>query len=59
MKKVRVSVELPDANYQAFVNEGKRQGVSVEQLVQQTVQGLLRELELEESEGTDHLIIPS
>jgi hypothetical protein len=54
MRKVRVCVDLPENHYRAFAAEAGRRGVSVEDLVQQTVQGLLEELEREEEDGTDH-----
>ncbi len=57
--KLRIWVDLPDEAYRSYVNEGRRTGVEVETLVQQTVDGLLRELDREEREGTDHVIIPS
>jgi hypothetical protein len=59
MPEVRVSLELTDEHYRDFVNEAKRRGVSVESLVQQMAQQLVLELELEEREGTDHLISTS
>jgi hypothetical protein len=59
MKKVRVCVELTDSDYRAYEAEAKRRGVSVENLLEQTVAGLLRELEQEQREGTDHPIIPA
>jgi hypothetical protein len=54
MSKVRVCVDLPEEHYRAFVAEAGRRGVSVEDLVQQTVQGLIEEMEREERDGTDH-----
>lgn len=56
MHKVRVCVDLPEEHYRAFEAEARRRGVSVEALVEQTVQGLIDELEREEREGTDHPI---
>lgn len=59
MRKVRVCVELPDDHYRALEREAERRSVSVELLVEQTVQGLLEELEQEEADGTDHPIFTS
>jgi hypothetical protein len=59
VRKVRICVDLPEDHYRAFEDEAKRRGVPVETLVEQTVQGLIRELEREEEEGTDHPIIPA
>ena len=56
LRRVRVCVDLPEEHYRAFESEAKRRGVTVEALVEQTVQGLFEELEQEEQEGTDHPI---
>lgn len=52
MHKVRVWAELSDEHYKAYEAEAKRRGVSVEELVQQTVNCLLRELEQEADDCT-------
>ncbi|HEX9692826.1 MAG TPA: hypothetical protein VGA22_12060 [Gemmatimonadales bacterium] len=57
MHKVQVWAELTDEHYEAYKSEAERQGVRVEALVQTTVNCLLRELEQEEEEGTDHPVI--
>ena len=59
MRKVQVTVELPDDHYRSFAAEARRRGVSVESLVERMVHELVAELERDENEGTDHLIIPS
>jgi len=51
MQKVQVWAEISDEHYRAYEAEAKRQGVTVEELVQQTVNCLLRELEQEEEDG--------
>jgi hypothetical protein len=51
MPKVRIEAELSEEHLKAYQDEAKRQGVPVEQLVQQTVNVLLQELEQEESDG--------
>ncbi|UCC48810.1 MAG: hypothetical protein JSV41_01165 [Gemmatimonadota bacterium] len=58
MRRVQVWAELSDEHYHAYECEAKRQGVGVEELVQQTVNCLLRELEREEEEGCgpDHIL---
>jgi hypothetical protein len=43
---------LSDEHYRAYEAEAKRRGVSVEELVQHTVNALLRELEQEEDDCT-------
>lgn len=57
MHKVHVWAELTDEHYEAYKSEAARRGVQVETLVQTTVNCLLRELEQEEDEGTDHPVI--
>jgi hypothetical protein len=61
MRKVQVWAELTDNHYHAYELEAKRTNVTVEELVQQTVNCLLRELEQEEDDclGPDHLISAS
>jgi len=58
MRKVQVWVELPDDKFRAYVSESDRQGVTVESLVQRTVQLMLRDSERAEREGTDHPVFP-
>jgi hypothetical protein len=58
VQKVPVTIDLDDRKYRHLQSEAERRGVTVESLVQQMVQGLLREMEQEEREGTDHIIIP-
>ena len=52
MHKVQVWAELSDEHYHAYGAEAKRRGVPVEELVQLTVNCLLRELEQGEEDGT-------
>jgi len=59
MTTVRICVEIPEEQYRAYQDEAVRRGVTVEDLVQQMVQGLVEELDREEREGTDHPIIPA
>lgn len=58
MRRLKVWAELSDETYQAYEGEAARQGVTVETLVQQTVNTLLHELEDEEKEGPER-IVPS
>ena len=58
MRKVQVWVEVPDDKYRAYVAESLRQGVTVESLVERTVQSMLRDTQRAEREGTDHPIFP-
>jgi hypothetical protein len=57
MTRVRICVDLSDDHYRLFASEAKRRGVPVETLVEQCVAELVRELEQDELDGTDHPII--
>ncbi|HXI02442.1 MAG TPA: hypothetical protein VNI57_04625 [Candidatus Saccharimonadales bacterium] len=59
MPKLQVWAELSEETYRAYRGEALRRGVPVETLVEQTINELLRELESDEKDGTDHLIFPS
>jgi hypothetical protein len=61
MHKIQVWAELNDEHFKAYEAEAARRGSTVEELVQQTVNCLLKELEQEEEEGSgpDHLISAS
>ncbi len=59
MPTVRICVDITEDHFRAYQDEATRRGVSVEDLVQQMVQGLVEELDREEREGTDHPIIPA
>jgi len=50
MRKVQVWAEVSDSHFVAYEGEAARQGVPVENLIQQTVNCLLRELERDEEE---------
>ena len=52
MPKVRVCATLTEEHYRALVGEAERLGVTVESLVEQTVNVLIRELEEEEESCT-------
>ena len=58
MCRVQVWAELTEEHYHAYQLEAKRQGVSVEELVEKTVNCLLKELEREETEclGADDFL---
>jgi len=59
MPKVTVDVELSEEHYRNIVNESERRKVTVESLVQEMTQALVRDLEDEERDGTDHPILIS
>lgn len=58
MRKVKVWAEISDPHYHAYECEAQRRGVTVEELVEQTVNCLLRELERDEEDcsGPDQYI---
>jgi len=56
--RIQVWAELSDEAYHAYVGEAQRQEVTVEELVQRTVNCLLQELERDEREDTS-FIVPS
>ena len=58
MHRVQVWAELSDDAYHAYEGEARRRAVPIEELVQQTVNCLLEELEHEEHAGTS-FIVPS
>jgi hypothetical protein len=51
MHKVRVWAELSDDMYESLQGEARRQHVAVEDLVQQTINCLIKELDAEEHQG--------
>jgi hypothetical protein len=61
MRKVQVWAEISDEHFRAYEKEAERRQVTVEELIEQTVNCLLRELEREEEDGCgpDHLISAS
>ena len=57
MPKVKVEVELTEDHYRDMTLEAERRHVTVQSLVQQMTQELVRELEQEEQDGTDHPVL--
>ncbi len=58
MSKVRICIEIPDEAYRAFQDAAVREGLAVEELLERTVNNLLRDLENERRDGIDTPIIP-
>jgi hypothetical protein len=58
MHRIRVWAELSDEKYHDLEGEAGRQGVRIEELLERTVNCLLRELERDEREDTS-FIVPS
>ena len=59
MQKVHICVDMSEESLRAFEAEARREGVTAQSLIERTVNGLLRDMEKEEEEGTDHPIIAS
>ena len=57
--ELQVKIRLDHSRYVALVEEANRRQVPVEKLVARFVQGLIRDLDRAEKEGTDHPIIPA
>ncbi len=59
MSKVHICVDLTEESLRSFDAEAKREGVTLQTLLERMVNGLLRDMEREERDGTDHPIIAS
>jgi hypothetical protein len=58
MTKVRVCIEVKKSDLAIYEEEAKRRGMKVEQLLEQMVDGLIKELREQERQGTDFEITP-
>ena len=59
MSKVHICIELTDATLRSFEAEARREGTTLQALLERMVNGLIRDMEREEEAGTDHEIIAS
>ncbi len=59
MSRVHICVEIGEEALRAYEAEARREGITVQSLLERMVNGLLRDMEREEEEGTDHPIIAS
>jgi hypothetical protein len=50
MQQVKITVSVSDGFFQRYSDEARREGVKVEDLVQQTANVLLKEMEDEEND---------
>lgn len=57
VREVRVKARISADHFRAYQKEARRRGVPVEQLVQQTVNCLLAELEREEAECREAITV--
>lgn len=58
MTKVRVCIEIKESDLAIYETEAQRRGIKVEKLLEQMVDGLIKELKEEERQGTDFEITP-
>ena len=58
MTKVQVCIEIKKSDLATYEKEAQRRGVKLEQLLEQMVDGLIKELEEQERQGTDFEITP-
>jgi hypothetical protein len=59
MSKVHICIELSDETLRSFEAEARREGTTLQALLERMVNGLIRDMEHEEEAGTDHEIIAS
>lgn len=59
MSKVHICIELSDETLRSFEAEARREGTTLQALLERMVNGLIRDMEREEEAGTDHEIIAS
>jgi len=58
MTKVRVCIEIKESDLTIYEKEAQRRGMKVEKLLEQMVDGLIKELKEQERQGTDFEITP-
>jgi len=59
MSKVHICIDISEESLRSYEAEAKREGVTLQSLLERMVNGLIRDMEREEDEGTDHPIIAS
>lgn len=59
MARVQIWVDVKEEHFHRYEGEAKRRGVTVESLVEHTVNCLLKEFEDEERECPDRLLLMS
>ena len=59
MSQVHICIELTETALRSFEAEARREGLTLQAVLERTVNGLLRDMEREEEAGTDHPIIAS
>ena len=58
MTTVRVCIEIKKSELEVYKKEAERRGMPVEQLLEQMVAGLIKEMKEQERQGTDFEITP-
>jgi hypothetical protein len=58
MTKVRVCIEIKESDLAIYEKEAQRRKMKVEKLLEQMVDGLIKELKEQERQGTDFEITP-
>ncbi len=59
MAQVQICIDISEESLHSFEAEAMREGVTVKCLLERMVNGLIRDMEREEGDGTDHPIIAS
>ncbi len=59
MAQVQICIDISEESLHSFEAEAMREGVTVKSLLERMVNGLIRDMEREEDEGTNHPIIAS
>jgi hypothetical protein len=59
MAKVHICIDISEESLHSYEAEARREGVTLQSLLERMVDGLIRDMEREEEEGTDHPIIAS
>jgi len=59
MAQVEICIEVSEEFLRSFEAEARREGSTVKCLLEKMVTGLIRDMEREEGEGTDHPVIAS
>ena len=59
MAQVHICIDISQEALRSFEAEARREGVTLQSLLERMVNGLIRDMEREEEEGTDHPIIAS
>jgi len=59
MAQVHICIDLNETDLRSFEAEARREGMTLQGLLERMVNGLIRDMQRDEEEGTDHPIIAS